>query len=56
MMKNHILVVELNPHYYCFDYSKLKEKKTSVFEGLVNTVSHTIDLTVFGLRKDHQPA
>ena len=32
-MQNHILLVELNRHYY-FDDSKVKEKKSLVFEGL----------------------
>ena len=38
MMQNHILLVELNRDYYCFDDSKGKEKKLWFPRGLTEYI------------------
>ena len=38
MMQNIILLVELNRHYYCFDDSKVKEKKLRFSRGLTEYI------------------
>ena len=37
-MQSHILLVELNRHYYCFDDSKVKEKKLRFSRGLTEYI------------------
>ena len=38
MIQIHILLLELNRHYYCSDDSKVKEKKFRFFRGLTEYI------------------
>ena len=53
MMQSHILLVELNRHYYCFDDSKVKEKKLRFLRGLKEYIPSICQLVnvskIFGL-------
>ena len=47
MMQNHILLVELNRNYYCFDDSKVKEKKLRFSRGLTEYIPSICQLVKY---------